>query len=320
MVMVGLMAALLMPLQQVEAQDEVAWLLEQINAVRANVGLPGYTLNGTLSAAALAHSQWMASSGNISHTGADGSTPSSRAAAWGYGGSRVSENIYGGMMATAQIALNFWINSPVHYAGLTSADKNEIGIGIHNGHYTLLFGRSGGYVAPPPPPTQEAPAPVNEAAPPPQQSAPAAPAQNAPPAAPTEAPRPTRSLPTWTPSPTIASATPTLTWTPTFTWTPSPTASQPPPTSTPITLSQLPTMPVIELASLLSSATPEIALAPSGTPQASTQVILMPVQPKPVVVTAEKSGFDWRLILPILVATQVVIFCASIWWLFVRRR
>jgi hypothetical protein len=131
-----------------QAQDAVSDLLGRINGLRASLGLPGYTLNGALSAAAANQAQWMATTGQISHTQADGSTPSSRAAAAGYGGSWVSENIYAGTNAGVGDAWVFWLNSPIHYRGMTNASYQEIGIASASSDwgraYVLVFGRVGG--------------------------------------------------------------------------------------------------------------------------------------------------------------------------------
>jgi hypothetical protein len=136
------------------AQDAVSDLLGRINSLRGTLGLPPYALNSQLSAAASSHAQWMVDNDTVSHTGAGGSRPSDRVAATGYNASWVSENIYGGTMATPDDAWNFWINSPIHYAGLTSTNYTEIGIGVGRGDwgqaFVLVFGRPGS--APPPAP------------------------------------------------------------------------------------------------------------------------------------------------------------------------
>jgi hypothetical protein len=130
------------------AQDAVSDLLGRINGLRASLGLPGYTLNGSLSAAALNQAQWMAITGQISHTQPDGSTPSSRAAAAGYSGRWVSENIYAGSSAGIGDAWNFWLNSPIHYRGMTNPNYQEIGIASASSSwgraYVLVFGSPGG--------------------------------------------------------------------------------------------------------------------------------------------------------------------------------
>ncbi|MCU0475289.1 MAG: CAP domain-containing protein, partial [Anaerolineae bacterium] len=136
------------------AQDVVGELLGRINGLRASLGLPGYTLNGALTSAAANHAQWMVNTGQISHTQADGSTPSSRAAAAGYGGRWVSENIYAGSSAGIDDAWTFWINSSIHYRGLTNPNYQEIGIATASSgwgrSFVLVFGStaSAAYVPP----------------------------------------------------------------------------------------------------------------------------------------------------------------------------
>ena len=126
------------------AQDAVSDLLGRINGLRASVGQPGYSLNAALSAAANAHAQWMASTGQVSHVQPDGSSPRDRARAAGYTSPWVSENIYIGTQATTGAAWNFWVNSAIHYAGLTSPNYSEVGIGTASGSggraYVLVFG------------------------------------------------------------------------------------------------------------------------------------------------------------------------------------
>lgn len=138
-----------------QGQDVASDLLGRINGLRASLGLPPYALNGALSAAARNQAQWMARTGQISHTQSDGSTPSSRAQAAGYPSSWVSENIYMGTNATAASAFTWWSNSPIHYRGMTNANYREIGIGWASGPafngstaFVLVFGNPTGYTSP----------------------------------------------------------------------------------------------------------------------------------------------------------------------------
>jgi hypothetical protein len=129
------------------SQDERGDLLSRINNLRAGLGLHPYTLNSALDAAAQNQAQWMASTGNVSHYQDDGSTPRIRAVAAGYGSDWVSENIYGGGRGGVSAAWNFWVNSSIHYRGLTSANYYDIGIGISQGEsraYVLVFGNATG--------------------------------------------------------------------------------------------------------------------------------------------------------------------------------
>ncbi|HEX2908441.1 MAG TPA: CAP domain-containing protein, partial [Phototrophicaceae bacterium] len=138
----------------VQAQAEAGDLIGRINALRGSLGLPGYTLNGALAAAAQGQAQWMADTGTVSHTRPDGSTPRLRAAAAGYSTTEVSENIYAGTNAGVDDAWTFWINSAIHYAGLTNGRYKEVGIGVAHtawgAAYVLVFGNPGGpeYVPP----------------------------------------------------------------------------------------------------------------------------------------------------------------------------
>jgi hypothetical protein len=138
------------------AQDEATWLLNEINNLRAGLGLPGYVLNAQLTAAATRQSQYLAETCNITHTWPDGTTPTDRALQAGYVGDLISENIFAGSNARPVDAWTFWLNSPPHYNGLVHNILNEIGIGIvHGGYcghaYTLVFGHRGDVNAPPAP-------------------------------------------------------------------------------------------------------------------------------------------------------------------------
>lgn len=251
-----ILTALLPQSAPAHAQDDKAWLLSQINNLRAQLGLHAYVWNDQLGAAAQQQSLYMAETGHISHTQVNGSTPASRASANGYTGRFVSENIYGGGIAGAADAWNFWINSPVHYAGIAHQRNNEIGIGVASGpngnFFTLVFGYQSNLNAPPAGDSNNSPPPQDTGG-----------DTSAPP--PTQAPRyipPTR---TFTPSPTVPTLTPTATWTGTATWTPSPTWTIPPATSTPI---QLPTAQVIALEPSITFR-PFPSATPSPTPPAA---------------------------------------------------
>lgn len=149
--LIGLSTALLLLLifssnvPTVQAQGD---LLGRINGLRGSLGLHGYSLNGALSAAAQNHASWMAATKQISHYQPGGSTPSTRAGAAGYPSSWVSENIYGGTSASADGAWNFWINSPIHYRGLTNANYYDVGIGVASADgwnfFVLVFGNATG--------------------------------------------------------------------------------------------------------------------------------------------------------------------------------
>jgi len=203
----GSLCAFAVPLRAVFAQDDAGTILAQINGLRASKGLPPLSMNGALTAAATAHSTYLANNRRTDpHVEANGSTPHSRITAAGYGGSYVGENVYGGSMATAAIAWNYWLNSPVHYTGMTNPGFSEIGIGVVRGpfgtFYTTDFGGGGSPVAAAPAGVEDSPAPIN----------PANVVNSGPPAPTKTRARPLPSaIPTNTPGP---SAPPTLTFTP----------------------------------------------------------------------------------------------------------
>ncbi len=128
----------------VQAQSVSQDLLGRINNLRSSLGLSPYRLNSSLNAAALSHAQWMANTSQVTHIQENGSTPASRAGANGYNSQWVSENIYMGGLASADTAWNFWINSSIHYAGLTSDNFRDVGIATAQGAgghaFVLVFG------------------------------------------------------------------------------------------------------------------------------------------------------------------------------------
>lgn len=139
---------LLLIVWELPAEAQGGDLLTRVNNLRTSLGLAPYTVNGALSAAAQSQAQWMADNSLISHNRPDGSSPRSRASASGYPSTDVAENIYGGTNASADAAWTFWVNSPIHYAGLTNSRYQEIGIGSASGRdfttFALVFGNPGG--------------------------------------------------------------------------------------------------------------------------------------------------------------------------------
>ncbi len=126
------------------AQSPTGEILNLVNNLRASYGLPGYTYNPTLAAAAQNHANWMAETAIYSHTGAGGSSPQTRANAVGYPG-YVTENIVGGTRLTPQQGIAWWRNSSVHFNTMISPRYTEAGVGFAQGHdqnfYVLVVGR-----------------------------------------------------------------------------------------------------------------------------------------------------------------------------------
>jgi uncharacterized protein YkwD len=123
------------------ALDAVTVFLNRTNALRAQNGLPPYKLNEKLNASAERHSQDMAATGNIDHSGSDRSTAKRRILDTGYEAQFTGENIYGGM-ATLDDAWNYWVNDPPHRDILLNQLFTDIGISVVKGargayYYTM---------------------------------------------------------------------------------------------------------------------------------------------------------------------------------------
>lgn len=146
LILIATVIALVQP--SAAQSDPAADILARVNALRTQSGLLPLAISPQLTAAAQRHSNDMAQTGNVDHTGSDGSTSETRIRDAGYGHWRGfgiwGENIYGGQTATPDIAWNFWINSQVHRNNLLNTRYREIGIGVatsSNGTYfTLNFG------------------------------------------------------------------------------------------------------------------------------------------------------------------------------------
>jgi uncharacterized protein YkwD len=131
------------PAPTVSAADQVAEALRLLNTFRARNGFQTLAPNGQLAAAATGHARHMAQNNFLGHYGTNGSTPWGRVSASGYPGSWQGEAVAAGQ-ATAQAAIDVWINSAPHRAILLSAPANEAGIGYYYeagdvyGHYWVL--------------------------------------------------------------------------------------------------------------------------------------------------------------------------------------
>jgi len=136
------LAALWLVSGKVHAQSPNADLLALINNARLSQGLYPYVVSLELSAAAQRHSEDMASTGQISHTGSDGSSSTQRVLEAGYGvyefGLVVSENIYGGI-GEADVPFDTWMGQPDARSNLLHAQYREAGIGVASNAEGRLF-------------------------------------------------------------------------------------------------------------------------------------------------------------------------------------
>jgi uncharacterized protein YkwD len=111
-------------------------ILELVNEARASArrcgrtrfdAAPPLALSEVLQRAALEHAQDMASHGNLSHAGSDGSTHAERATRAGYRWRVVGENVAAGQPAAEQVVAG-WLKSPGHCANLMDPDFSEMGV------------------------------------------------------------------------------------------------------------------------------------------------------------------------------------------------
>jgi hypothetical protein len=121
------------------------YLLEKINAARAEHGIAPLAPNLELGAAGDSHSDWMLKTGTFSHTGVNGTDPGQREAAAGYdlsGNSASGENIAytttsspAGLQDEVDRLHTNLMNSPGHYANLMNPNFKEAGFGLQEGNY-----------------------------------------------------------------------------------------------------------------------------------------------------------------------------------------
>lgn len=132
----------------VRAQNPGRDLLALINNARRAQGLYPYVVNAELTAAAQRHSDDMAASGQVSHSGSDGSSDTQRILEAGYGvyefGPVVGENIYAGVGA-AEGVFNTWIETLPARTNLLHEQYREVGLGVASDgagrtFWTVTFG------------------------------------------------------------------------------------------------------------------------------------------------------------------------------------
>ncbi len=112
-------------------------LINAVNALRAAYGLPAYSINSILMFTAQNQADFMAATGDVTHSGAGGSSFTDRLLAAGYplggdlaaGGFR-SENIIAGGGMSAQAAVEAWMGDAPHQNTMLSQNLTEIGAGV----------------------------------------------------------------------------------------------------------------------------------------------------------------------------------------------
>jgi len=113
-------------------------LVNAVNVLRTSNGLSAYSINSILMFTAQNQADFMAATGSVTHTGAGGSSVTSRLLAAGYplagdlslGGFRSENIISGSESMTAQAAVNAWTGDAPHLNTMLSANLTEIGAGV----------------------------------------------------------------------------------------------------------------------------------------------------------------------------------------------
>ncbi len=119
-------------------------LIDAVNTLRINNGLPPYEVNNILMSIAQGHSNYQAAIGSVTHIGAGGTRPRDRAVAAGYGGGAtffISENIAGGTDLSVDGAISMWLGDDPHIQTMLSSNYQEVGAGVAEAggfvYYTL---------------------------------------------------------------------------------------------------------------------------------------------------------------------------------------
>lgn len=138
-----------LPPRLVQTEDPYT-VVAAVNAFRTANGLPALQIDNSLMAAAQAQSDYQASIGQVTHTGAGGTSATQRAIAFGFGGGAqvfVSENIAGGMTVTINTAIyNYW-QDDLHLHTMLNPAALFIGAGVATaGDYVYYTVDTGYYV------------------------------------------------------------------------------------------------------------------------------------------------------------------------------
>ncbi|MGB6294922.1 MAG: CAP domain-containing protein [Rivularia sp. (in: cyanobacteria)] len=154
---IGLLATVLVmsnlniPQAEASVRSQVIQLVNQVRSRGAVCGGQTFVRAGALSAntrltnAAQYHSQDMANTRRMSHTGSNGSSMAQRVKQAGYRYRTIGENVGVGQTSASSIVRG-WLNSPGHCANLMKPNFNEAGVGVARGrdgqlYWTMVYGR-----------------------------------------------------------------------------------------------------------------------------------------------------------------------------------
>jgi len=120
---------------------DVATAGAQIAAYRGQGGLGALRHSAALQAAAQYHADDMASSGNFSHHGSNGSSLSSRVRAAGYNACFAAENIAYGQGSLQQV-MQDWMGSRGHRRNIMDSRANQFGLARRGTYWVMVLGRN----------------------------------------------------------------------------------------------------------------------------------------------------------------------------------
>lgn len=133
----ALCAAVAAPGAMAQSPDEIAAkadLLREVNAARTARGVAPLRLSRVLGAPAVRHSTYLARTGRLDHTGADGRPFYVRLYAAGFSRRKaVGENLgmIGGCSTdAAKIMVQMWLDSPPHRRNLLSKNFKVVGLAV----------------------------------------------------------------------------------------------------------------------------------------------------------------------------------------------
>lgn len=121
---------------------DIAAVGTRLSALRAGQGLArplGHS--AALQAAAQVHVDDMAQSGNLTHTGSNGSSLASRLRSAGYTACFSAENIATGQANTAEV-FEDWMSSSDHRRNILAVEATQFGFARAGGYSVLVLGRS----------------------------------------------------------------------------------------------------------------------------------------------------------------------------------
>ncbi|MDG2124467.1 MAG: CAP domain-containing protein [Verrucomicrobiales bacterium] len=120
-------------------RGDIGRLLQLTNLERSRNGVGSVRPDARLTRAAQNHSQYLAATGVLNHTGPNGENAGGRMLDQRYTWRAYAENLANA--DTAEKAITQWMNSPPHRANLLNPIYADVGIGYVNGYWTIVFGR-----------------------------------------------------------------------------------------------------------------------------------------------------------------------------------